>query len=73
VPAVNVKVVVLIVAGFIASLKVAVATESVQTPVAPLGGMTGVVTVGGVRSGLEPGLQHPGLKMSSRNAMNHVV
>jgi hypothetical protein len=50
-----------------------VATESVQTPVAPLGGMTGVVTVGGVRSGLEPGLQHPGLKMSSRNAMNHVV
>jgi hypothetical protein len=72
VPAVKVKVVVLIVAGFIASLKVAVATELVQTPVAPLGGVT-EVTVGGVRSGLEPGLQHPGLKMSSRNAMNHVL
>ena len=71
-PAVKVKVVVLIVEGFIASLKVAVATELVQTPVVPVGGVADV-TVEGVRSGLGLGLQHPGLKMSSRNAMNHVV
>jgi len=49
---VKVKVVVLIVAGFIASLKVAVTTVLGQTPAAPLGGVT-EITVGGAH-GLLP-------------------
>jgi hypothetical protein len=49
-PGVTVKVVVLIVAGFIASLKVAVMTAREHTPVAPLAGVT-ETTVGG---GLHP-------------------
>jgi hypothetical protein len=72
VPVVNVKVVLLIVAGFIATLKVAVTTVLGQTPAAPLGGNS-EVTVGGIRPGLAPGLQHPELKMSSRNAMNQIL
>jgi hypothetical protein len=47
VPAVKVKVVVLIVAGFIASLKVAVTTVLGQTPVARFGGAV-ETTVGGI-------------------------
>ena len=43
---VNVNVVVLMVVGFIASLKVAVITASEHTPVAPLAGVT-ETTVGG--------------------------
>jgi hypothetical protein len=68
---VKVKVVVLIVAGLIAMLKVAVTTVLGQTPAAPVGGVS-EITVGGVRPGLAPGLQHPALKMSSKNAMQHV-
>jgi hypothetical protein len=69
VPVVKVKVVVLIVEGLIGSLKVAVTTVLGQTPPAPVGGVSDI-TVGGVSPGLAPGLQHPVLKMSSRNAMN---
>jgi hypothetical protein len=47
VPAVKVKVVVLIVAGFIASLKVALTTLLGQTPVARFGGAV-ETTVGGI-------------------------
>ena len=49
---VKVKVVVLIVAGFIASLKVAVTTVLGQTPTAPASGVT-EITVGGAH-GLVP-------------------
>jgi len=72
VPVVKVKVVVLIVAGFIATLKVAVTTVLGQTPAAPPRGNS-EVTVGGIKPELAPGLQHPGLKMSSRNAMNQIL
>jgi hypothetical protein len=72
VPAVKVKVVVLIVAGFIASLKVAVTTALGHMPTTPLRGVS-EVKVGGVTPGLALGLQHPGLKTSSKNAMNHVL
>jgi hypothetical protein len=72
VPAVTVKVEALIVAGFIATLKAAVTTVLGQMPAAPLRGVT-ETTVGGVRLGLAPGLQHPGLKMSSRNAMDQIL
>jgi hypothetical protein len=71
VPAVKVKVVVLIVEGFIASPKVAVTTVLGQTPAAPAIGPT-EVTVGGVKAGFVPGLQHPVLKISSRNAKNPI-
>jgi hypothetical protein len=46
-----------------------------QTPTAPFGGATDV-TVGGRRLGLVPvlsGSPHPAQKVSSKNAMNHVV
>jgi len=43
-----------------------------QTLVAPLRGATEIDT-GGVKSALLPGLQHPGLKMSSKNAVNQIV
>jgi len=72
VPAVKVKVVALIVAGCIARLNVAVTAALGQTPTAPARGVT-EITVGGVRAGLAPGLQHPGLKMSSRNAMDQIL
>ncbi|MFZ0772833.1 MAG: hypothetical protein WCA49_10385 [Candidatus Sulfotelmatobacter sp.] len=71
-PAVNVKVVLLIVAGFIAALKVAVTAALGQTPIAALRGDT-EITVGAGKTGLAPGLQHPGLKMSSRSAMDQIA
>jgi hypothetical protein len=61
----------LIVEGFIATLKVAVTAALGQTPTAPARGTTEIV--GGVKPGLAPGLQHPGLKMSSKNAKNQIV
>jgi len=72
VPVVKVNVLVLIVEAFIATLKAAVTTVLGQTPAAPLGGVTGA-TVGGTKAGFVPGLQHPMLKMSSRNAMKQIV
>jgi hypothetical protein len=69
--AVNVKVVALIVEGFIGTLKVAVTAALEQTPTAPARGTTEIV--GGVNSGLAPGLQHPGLKMSNKKAKKQIV
>ena len=69
---VNVKVVPLIVAGFIARLKVALTGALGHAPVEALRGVTEVV-VGGMRPGLAPGLQHPGLKMRSKNADNQIL
>jgi hypothetical protein len=69
---VNVKVVPLIDVEFIATLKVAVTVVLGQRPAAPLRGAT-EITVGGVKTGLAPGLQHPELKMSSRNTANQIV
>jgi hypothetical protein len=60
------------VAGFIATLKVAVTVAFGQALVAPLRGAT-EIDAGGVKLGLLPGLQHPGLKMSSNNAVNQIV
>jgi hypothetical protein len=64
----------LIVAGFIALLKVAVIIVLGQTPAEALGGST-EVTVGGVVPGLPPlsGSLHPTVIISSKNAMNHMV
>jgi hypothetical protein len=62
----------LIVAGFIATLKLAVTVVLGHAPTAPLRGAT-VVAVGAVNCGLTPGLQHPELKMSSRNVENQIV
>ncbi|MFZ0420236.1 MAG: hypothetical protein WAM04_19185 [Candidatus Sulfotelmatobacter sp.] len=69
---VNVKVVLLIVAGFIAALKAAVTGALGQTPTAALRGTT-ETTVGAAKTGLAPGLQHPGLKMSRRSAMDQIA
>ena len=69
---VKVKVVPLIDVEFIATLKVTVTTELGQIPTAPLRGAIGATT-GGVRFGLAPGLQHPGLRMSSNNAIEHIL
>jgi hypothetical protein len=71
VPAVKVNVVALIVAGCIGRLKVAVTAALGQTPTAPARGTT--ETVGAAKSGLVPGLQHPGLKMSSRSAKDQIA
>jgi hypothetical protein len=71
VPAVKVKVVLLIVAGFIAALKVAV-TPVAQMPVAPLSGVS-EITAGAAKAGLGPGLQQPTLKMSGRNAISQIL
>ena len=49
-PRLRVKVVVLMVAGFIASLKVAVMTAREHTPVTPLRGVTEITTGGGVHA-----------------------
>jgi hypothetical protein len=57
---------------FIATLKVAVMIVLGQTPAAPATGAT-EITVGGIKPGLAPVLQHPGLKMSSRNAANQIL
>ena len=73
-PGLTVKVVVLMVAGFIASLKVAVMTAREHTPVAPSGGVT--ETTLGVRpaiSVLRSGSPHPVTKRSVRNAMNQTL
>jgi len=74
-PGATVKVVALMVAGFIALLKVAVITALGQT-VAPLTGVT-ETTLGGVTVGLPAlsGSLHPAAKakMSSRNAVNQIL
>jgi hypothetical protein len=74
VPVVKRKVVSLIVAGFIALLKVAVMIELGQTPAEPSGGAT-EVTVGGVVPGFPAlsGSLHPAPIISSRNARKHIV
>jgi hypothetical protein len=69
---VKVKVVSVIVAGFIATLKVAVTGALGHTPVAAARGATGL-TIGVANSGLAPELQQPVLKMSSRNAINPIL
>jgi hypothetical protein len=61
-----------IVAGFIATLKVAVTAVLGQTPAALFRGVT-EVTVGVAKPGLAPGLQHPGLKMRSKDAANQLL
>ena len=73
-PGFTVKVVVLMVAGFIASLKVAVTSAREHTPGAPLGGVT--ETTVGFRpavSVLRSGSPHPVTKRSMRNAMNQTL
>jgi hypothetical protein len=69
---VSVKVVLLIVEEFMARAKVAVTIELEQTPPALMAGVW-ETTVGGVRPGLAPGLQHPGLRMSNRNATDNFL
>jgi hypothetical protein len=73
---VNVKVALLIDVEFIATLKAAVMIVLGQTLAAPATGAT-EITVGGIKPGLVPWLapvlQHPGLKMSSRNAANQIL
>jgi hypothetical protein len=72
---VNVKVVALMVAGFIALLKAAVTIVSVQAPVEPLSGAT-VVTKGGVRPAFAPvlsGSLHAVAIMSSKNDVKQIV
>ena len=74
-PGLTVKVVVLMVAGFIASLKVAVTSAREHNAVAPLVGVT-EITVGGVRpeiSVLRSGSPHPVTRRSIRNAMNQTL
>jgi hypothetical protein len=66
-----VKVVPVIVAGFIATLKVAVTGALGHTPVAAATGATGV-TIGAANSGLAPELQQPVLKMS-KSAINQIL
>src|ERR1700688_4455007 len=72
--AVNVKVVPLIVAGFIALLKVAVTIVLGHAPIEPLGGAT-EITVGAVKPGL--GLLSGSLQsaptISSRNVMKQIL
>jgi hypothetical protein len=75
VPAANLKVPVVIVAGFMALLNVAVTTAPWQTPVAPPNGIT-ETTVGGVREGGGPplpesGSPHPAIPTANRNAVTH--
>jgi hypothetical protein len=72
---VSVKVAPVIVAGFIALLKVAVIMVLGHAPTSPFGGAT-EITVGGRRLGLVPvlsGSPHAAQETSNRNAMNHVV
>ena len=72
---VTVKVVVSMVAGFIALLKVTVTVALGHIPVAPLTGVT-ETTVGGVTVGLVPDLSgslQPAAKMSSRNAVKQIL
>jgi hypothetical protein len=77
---VTVNVEVLMVAGFIALLNVAVITAVLgQTRVEPLGGVARV-TVGGVRGspgfpafGLLSGSPHPAVKLSNRSTVNQIL
>jgi len=74
-PGATVKVVALMVEGFIALLKVAVITALGHMPTAALGGVS-EITVGGVRVGLVPDLSgslHPAAKMNSRNTVNQIL
>jgi hypothetical protein len=74
-PGETVKVVALMVEGFIALLKVIVTTVLGQTPAAPLRGTT-EAALGGVTVGLVPvlsGSLHPAAIMSSRNAVQQSV
>jgi hypothetical protein len=64
----KVKVDPLIDVELIGTLKVAVTTVA-QRPAEPLIGAS-EVTIGAAKFGLVPGLQHPGVKISSRNAIN---
>ena len=69
---VSVKVVALMVDGFIALLNVAVTAALAHVPVAPLAGIT-EFTVGAVTPGLLParsGSLHPVAKTSNENAVN---
>jgi hypothetical protein len=68
---VKVKVVALIVAGFMATPKVAVTVVFGQTPAAPLRGTEGF-TVAGTKLGLVPGLQHP-TPTSNSSAVNQIL
>ena len=73
-PGLTVKVVALMVAGFIASLKVAVTTAREHAPVEPSGGVTEATA--GVRpaiSVLRSGSPHPVAKRSIRNAVNQTL
>ena len=73
-PGFTVKVAVLIVAGFIASLKVAVMTAREHTPVEPLGGETEATA--GVRPAISvsrSGSPHPVTRNTIRNAMNQAI
>jgi hypothetical protein len=54
--------------GFIGRLKVAV-TVVVQRPAEALSGVSEVM-IGAAKFGLAPALEHPGVKISSRNAIN---
>ena len=67
VPAVKVKVVVLMVAGFIASLKTAATTEAEQTPTAPLLGDPDS-TVGGAQA--SPEVVKPHVKLLANATPN---
>jgi hypothetical protein len=74
-PGATVKVVALMVEGFIALLKVAVIVALGHIPAAPLSGVA-EATVGGVTVELMPvlsGSLHPAAKMSSRNAVKQIA
>jgi hypothetical protein len=60
------------VAGFIGALKMAVTGPFGQAAVAPLMGVT-EFAMGGVRSGFVPGVQHPVVRMSNKNAGNQML
>jgi hypothetical protein len=74
VPVVKVKVVVLMVAGFMATLKLAVTTVFGHAPAAPLGGAT-AVTVGGIKPRLVAlsASLHPVATISNRNTGNQIL
>src|SRR5580704_5273499 len=72
---VTVKVVALMLEGFIALLKVAVTVVFGQTPFAPLAGIT-ETTVGGVTVRLTPALSgslHAAPTISDRSAVNQII
>jgi hypothetical protein len=73
-PGATVKVEAVMVATFMASLKVAVTTVLGHAPKAPVGGAM-EITVGGIRSGFlkRSGSPHPVTKVIIKNAVNHVL